>query len=68
MANPQDRPEPWLIAAWPGMGNVAVIAAGYMVQQLSMSEAGELPSRDHFDISEIEVSGGEVRVVEVQLE
>jgi len=63
MANPQDRPEPWLIAAWPGMGNVAVIAAGYLVQQLGMSEAGELPSRDHFDISEIEVSGGLIKPV-----
>src|SRR5690606_32087142 len=49
---------PWLIAAWPGMGNVAVIAAGYLVTELGMKPAGELPSRDHFDVDEVEVKGG----------
>jgi uncharacterized protein len=52
------KPKPWLIAAWPGMGNVAVIAAGYLVHELEMEEAGELPSRDHFDINEVEVKEG----------
>lgn len=51
-------PRPWMIAAWPGMGSVAVIAAGYLVQKLGMVAQGELPSRDHFDISEITVKKG----------
>ena len=61
MANEQasgGKPAPWLIAAWPGMGNVAVIAAGYLVTELGMKPAGELPSRDHFDVDEVEVKGG----------
>jgi proteasome assembly chaperone (PAC2) family protein len=52
------KPRPWLIAAWPGMGNVAVIAAGYLVRQLKMKQVAELHSRSHFDINEVEVKGG----------
>jgi predicted ATP-grasp superfamily ATP-dependent carboligase len=58
MAAATSKPSPWLIAAWPGMGNVAVIAAGYLVQQFQMKESGELPSRDHFDVNEVDVKGG----------
>jgi predicted ATP-grasp superfamily ATP-dependent carboligase len=49
---------PWLIAAWPGMGSVAVIAAGYLVRELKMREVGRLPSGSHFDINEVEVENG----------
>lgn len=55
MAN-QNRP--WLIAAWPGMGNVAIIAAGFLVQKLGMEPAGELPPSGHFDVQEVEVREG----------
>lgn len=58
MAN--QAPKSWLIAAWPGMGNVAIIAAGYLVQALGMEEVGELPARGHFDIAEVEVKNGVV--------
>lgn len=47
-----------LIAAWPGMGNVAIIAAGYLVQKLAMREAGELAPGAHFDINEVTISAG----------
>lgn len=47
-----------LIAAWPGMGNVAIIAAGYLVQKLAMREAGELPPGAHFDINEVTINAG----------
>lgn len=40
------------------MGNVAIIAAGYLVQQLKMRNVGELPSGEHFDVDEVEVKGG----------
>jgi len=50
--------KPWLIAAWPGMGNVAVIAAGYLIQQLEMYADGELLAFDHFDVEEIDVKDG----------
>ncbi|MEX2219163.1 MAG: PAC2 family protein [Phycisphaerales bacterium] len=52
------KPAPWLIAAWPGMGNVAIIAAGYLVHALKMRRSGELPGGDHFDLAEVEVKGG----------
>lgn len=48
----------WLVAAWPGMGNVAVLAAGYMIQKLGMTAAGGIPPRGHFDVRAVEVRDG----------
>jgi proteasome assembly chaperone (PAC2) family protein len=53
--------DPWLVAAWPGMGNVAVGAAAYMVQKLSATLIHELPSRDLFDLNHVEVKQGVAR-------
>jgi len=50
--------KPWLVAAWPGMGNVAVLAAGHLVHELDMSSEGELPPGDHFDLMELSVRQG----------
>jgi proteasome assembly chaperone (PAC2) family protein len=55
MAEASKSQAPWLIAAWPGMGNVAVIVAGYLIRQLEMTQVGEMPNSDFFDISEVEV-------------
>ena len=52
---------PWLVAAWPGMGNVAVGAAAYMVQKLSATLIHELPSRDLFDLNHVDVKQGLAR-------
>lgn len=52
------KPRPWLIAAWPGMGSVALIAAGYLVHQLGAEPTDELPLGDWFDVNEVEVGGG----------
>ncbi|RME72509.1 MAG: hypothetical protein D6776_08675 [Planctomycetota bacterium] len=49
---------PWLIAAWPGMGNVAIGAAAYLVEKLGAQRLGELPPGDYFDLKRIEVKGG----------
>ena len=35
----------WFIAAWPGMGNVSLIAAGYLVQKLGLKLTGEVAVR-----------------------
>lgn len=51
MATTDVRPRPWMVAAWPGMGNVAVIAAGYLIRELQIEESGELPAGGHFDIN-----------------
>jgi uncharacterized protein len=47
-----------MIAAWPGMGSVAIVAAGYLIRELNMEQAGSLPSRDHFDVNEVSVKDG----------
>ena len=59
------RPRPWMIAAWPGMGSVASLAAGYLVRELGMEEAGELSHRGHFDIHEVAVKEGLVLPVRI---
>jgi len=56
--NPSNHEPTWLIAAWPGMGNVAVIASTFLIQALDMVPAGELPPRGRFDVRAVEVKGG----------
>lgn len=50
--------DPWLIAAWPGMGNVAVNAAGYLVNQLNAAPISEIQPGEFFDVQAIEVRDG----------
>ena len=38
-----------LIAAWPGIGNVSLIVAKYMVGKLDAEEIGEVEPFDFFD-------------------
>ncbi len=38
-----------LIAAWPGIGNVALIVAGYLKDKLNAEEIGEVEPFDFFD-------------------
>jgi proteasome assembly chaperone (PAC2) family protein len=47
------RPElvdPHLIAAWPGVGNVAMIAATYLKDRLGAKELGEIDPAGFFDL------------------
>ncbi len=50
----------WLVAAWPGMGQVGAIAAGYLVHALGAKPVADLPARGFFDIQQVEVKGGVV--------
>ncbi len=46
-----DKPDlknPFLIAAWPGMGNVAVTAVNYLKEKLGAKLLGEMPSMEYF--------------------
>ncbi len=61
MALEQKLRDPWLVAAWPGMGNVAVGAAGYLVVKLGAKLVHEMPSRDLFDVPHIDVKDGLAR-------
>lgn len=53
--------KPWLIAAWPGMGQVALNAAYYLISRLKMDAAAEFQADDLFDIEHVEVQNGLIR-------
>jgi proteasome assembly chaperone (PAC2) family protein len=57
---PPDLHEPWLVAAWPGMGAVAVLAAETLINTLGAQRIAE-PSFDAwFDIGRVTVNDGVV--------
>ncbi|MGD9689961.1 MAG: PAC2 family protein [Phycisphaerales bacterium] len=55
------RPRPWLIAAWPGMGHVGIIAAGALVNQLRMKPIGEFSPEGFFDLQHVLIKDGVVQ-------
>jgi proteasome assembly chaperone (PAC2) family protein len=55
------RNERWLVAAWPGMGDVAVTAAVYLLSMLKMRQIAEFDARDLFEMEEADVTDGLVR-------
>ncbi len=50
--------DPWLIAVWPGMGSVSLIAGSYLVTKLQMQQYAEFPAREFFDVDYVEVHHG----------
>ena len=53
--------QPWLIAVWPGMGNVAISAGYYLMAKLGMHLLADFSSKELFDIEHVEVKGGIIR-------
>lgn len=49
---------PWLVAVWPGMGNVALNAGIYLLSKLSMDVVAEYQAGDLFDVEAVEVKEG----------
>lgn len=49
---------PWLIAVWPGMGNVALSAGYYLLAKLGMHVTAEYEARELFDVDHVEVKEG----------
>lgn len=49
---------PWLVAVWPGMGNVALNAGVYLMAKMDMQVLAEVEAREFFDVSHVEVKGG----------
>lgn len=49
---------PWLVAAWPGMGNVALNAAIYLLAKMDMKVYAEFDASEAFDVQQVEVKGG----------
>lgn len=57
---PQFR-QPWFIAVWPGMGNVAVNAGVYLLAKLGMHVIGELDAGGLFDVDQVLVDEGRIQ-------
>ena len=58
MEKEQHLSNPWLVAAWPGMGAVAISAGYYMMAKLGMHLLAEFSAREFFDLEYVEVKGG----------
>jgi uncharacterized protein len=58
MANRPKLNHPWLVAVWPGMGNVALSAGYYLLAKLDMHVIAEFEARDLFDVDNVEVHDG----------
>jgi len=58
MDTEQKLNDPWLIAAWPGMGAVAISAGYYLMAKLGMHLLAEFPAREFFDLERVEVKDG----------
>lgn len=61
MADNRKLQHPWLVAVWPGMGQVALNAGIYLLAKLDMSVIAELESSDIFDIDQVEIKDGIVQ-------
>jgi uncharacterized protein len=51
-------PERWLVAAWPGLWQVATTAAVYLLSKLRMHQVAEFKARDLFELESVEVNAG----------
>lgn len=52
--------DPWLLAVWPGMGNVALGAGSYLVEKLDVQPLFTIPTGDFFDLGQVQVHNGVV--------
>jgi proteasome assembly chaperone (PAC2) family protein len=61
MAEEQKLHDPWLVAVWPGMGQVAISGGYYLMAKLGMYLMAEVPAQELFDVEHVEVKGGLIR-------
>lgn len=61
MADELPLQDPWLIAAWPGMGSVALAAASHLVAKLGAREVDVVAPGEHFDVTGVTIEGGVAR-------
>jgi proteasome assembly chaperone (PAC2) family protein len=52
---------PWLVAVWPGMGQVAAGAGSYLAQAFKPDPAGRIPDHEFFSVNQVDVSDGIAR-------
>jgi predicted ATP-grasp superfamily ATP-dependent carboligase len=58
---PEPLKAPWLVAVWPGMGQVALNAGFYLAAKLEMAVFAEFSPRELFDVEHVEVQNGIIR-------
>ncbi|MFN7734615.1 MAG: PAC2 family protein [Pirellula sp.] len=58
MTNELQLNNPWFVAVWPGMGNVAVSAGFYLISKLEMHLHAEVRAEGLFDVEHVEVVDG----------
>jgi proteasome assembly chaperone (PAC2) family protein len=58
MADQLQLKDPWLVAAWPGMGAVALNAGVYLLAKLRMKLIAEFEASELFDVEHVEVKDG----------
>lgn len=61
MPNESELHKPWLVAVWPGMGNVAISAGYYLMAKLGMHMLTEFSAQELFDVDQVEVKNGLIR-------
>ena len=52
---------PYLIASWPGMGGVAIIAAKYLIEKLKAEEMGFIAPEEFFDLNSVYVKDSMIK-------
>ena len=52
---------PWLVAVWPGMGQVALNAGVYLLAKLGMTTIAEFETHELFDVDQVEVKDGVIQ-------
>jgi proteasome assembly chaperone (PAC2) family protein len=63
MAETPRLTHPWLVAAWPGMGHVALNAGIYLLAKLGMSVIAEFETGDLFDVDQVAVKDGMIQPI-----
>lgn len=54
--------KPWMLAVWPGMGNVAIAAGYYLITKLGMNLHAEFQANELFDVENVIVKNGLIRL------
>ncbi|MDZ4752993.1 MAG: PAC2 family protein [Phycisphaerae bacterium] len=58
MRVPIHLPRPWLVAAWPGMGDVATTAANHLIDGFAMIPIERMSPGARHDVSSVRIRGG----------
>jgi len=56
--------KPIMVAAWPGMGGVATVAAKYLMEKLGAQEFGSIDPEEFFDLSGVLIEDSMVKDIE----